>query len=271
MITAIEVLGPYAALALPLWDFDYGYVVKEVEGIGPSVAEISGSQYALFDGDLFQHARRGPRNIVITLGLLTGHPSKTVEQLRKELYFTMPIKQKVKLTFVREDAPSLLIDAYVESIESSIFSREPELTISLLAMDPNFRQEDATVDLGFATTKTTYAYVDYAGSVPAGIYLALTPTTAQITGFTLYNHSPMGVQNLTYSGTVPKNSTLHLKTSYKERSSTIGATSTISSVDYGSTWIMLFPGMNTLQLTINNSVGVKHKVAYSYKTLEDYV
>ena len=271
MITSIEVLGPYKALALPLWDFDYGYVVKDVEGIGPSVAEISGSQYALFDGDLFQHARRGPRNIVITLGLLTGHPSKTVEELRKELYFTIPIKQRVRLTFIREDAPSLLIDAYVESIESSIFSREPELTISLLAMDPNFRQEDVSVDLGFATTKTTYAYVDYAGSVPTGIYLALTTTTSNITGFTLYNHSPMGVQSLTYSGTIYSNDTLHLKTSYQDRSSTIGATSTISSVDYGSTWIMLYPGMNTLQLTIKNSTGATHQVVYSYKTLEDYV
>ena len=269
MITSIEVRGPYKTLSLSLWDFDYGYIVKDVDGIGPSVAEITGSQYALFDGDLFQHARRGPRNVVMTIGLLTGHPTKTVEQLRKELYSTMPIKQKVTLTFIREDAPSLLIDAYVESIESSIFSREPELTISVIAMDPNFRQEDTIVDLGMSTTRTKYAYIDYLGSVPTGIYLSIGSVSTTITGFTLTNTTSLGVQTFIYSE--PFFPALDVKTSYQDRSVTDGSMSRVSGVVYGSSWITLYPGMNTLKTVLANSASVAHKVWYSYKTLEDYV
>lgn len=147
------------------------YVIKNIDGLGPVKAAISSSDNASDRGTTFLSARDGQRNIVITMGFApTYSTGSTVETLRNALYDVFTPKMLVELTLTSDVLGTFDISGHVESHEPSIFSKEPEVIISILCDDPYFYKQAADIVYNFPLLvpgAQTFS-VDYAGKVPVG-------------------------------------------------------------------------------------------------------
>lgn len=118
-----------------------GFIVTNIEGIGPPQADINITNMATIDGGLFNSARAQTRNIVLYLRLL---PKPTVEATRQQGYKFFPVKHEVKLTF-HTDNRNCVATGYVESNEPDIFSKEESVQISVVCDDPWFYKESDNI------------------------------------------------------------------------------------------------------------------------------
>lgn len=121
-----------------------GLAVGAIDGLGPGQATVNVADISSKDGGLFNSARKGSRNIVITL-IFVDHDTLTIEDLRRKCYTYFPIEKEVKLKFTTFDGKTykhFLIDGVVESNEPSIFSQREGATISIICPDPCFYTTD---------------------------------------------------------------------------------------------------------------------------------
>ena len=87
MLTKVEVYTARGdTLELPLEDTSSGFVVKDIEGLGPVKASIVSSKFAQIDGSTYQASRRENRNVLMTIGIEVQHSSLTVSERRNVLY-----------------------------------------------------------------------------------------------------------------------------------------------------------------------------------------
>ena len=121
-----------------------GLAVGSIDGLGPGQATVNVADISSKDGGLFNSARKGSRNIVITL-IFVDHDTLTIEDLRRKCYTYFPIKKEIKLKFTTFNGKSykhFLIDGVVESNEPSIFSQREGATVSVICPDPCFYATD---------------------------------------------------------------------------------------------------------------------------------
>lgn len=109
-----------------------GFLIKEIEGLGPAKANINTSDISTGDGSLYNSAKVNARNIVFTLKLLD---SPTIEDTRQKSYKYFPIKRRIKLLF-ETDNRICEIYGYVESNEPDIFSSQETTKISIICPNP---------------------------------------------------------------------------------------------------------------------------------------
>lgn len=137
------------------------YVVRNIDGLQPVKADIQTSPYAIQDGGFFQSSRTGGRNIIVTLGY--GYPSltnKTIETLRRELYSIFPPKSMVKLRFFNDDLAykTTEIIGYIETHEPKLFTKEPEVQISIICPKPNFNELQTLTRTGATRESIDFPY-----------------------------------------------------------------------------------------------------------------
>jgi phage-related protein len=118
-----------------------GLLVRRIDGIGPSKADINMTEIATFDGAVYNSARVAARNIVMSLEFIA---KPTIEDTRHLTYRYFPIKKRIMLTF-ETDKRICDIYGYVESNEPDIFSKREGTTISILCPAPFFYSKDKTV------------------------------------------------------------------------------------------------------------------------------
>mgnify|MGYP006331074111 CR=1 FL=1 len=111
-----------------------GFMVANVDGLGPGKATINTTPMATNDGALFNSSRINERTITITFIYL---PVPTVEDVRQLSYKYFPLNRKIKL-IVETDNRTAEIDGYVESNEPVIFSKQEGATISIRCPNPFF-------------------------------------------------------------------------------------------------------------------------------------
>ena len=136
MIKAVTVInGRGEDLRLELADpWSSGIVVQSIDGLGPAKATIHTSSLATMDGDIYNSARVGSRNIVLELKFLWD---PDIETVRQRTYRYFPIKQLIYL-IIETDNRTLETYGLVESNEPSIFSSEEGTKISILCPDAYF-------------------------------------------------------------------------------------------------------------------------------------
>lgn len=105
-----------------------GFLVRGIEGLGPSKAEISMTKVGMMDGAVYNSSRVGSRNIVFSL-VFIGTP--TIEDTRQKSYQYFPIGQYVDVV-IATDNRTTHATGYVESNEPSIFNSQEGTTISIL-------------------------------------------------------------------------------------------------------------------------------------------
>lgn len=165
-------------VSFTLRDPSNGFVIQNIEGLGPVKAELSSSKFARLDGEQYHSSRLGTRNIVITVELkATG--TATVQSLRNELYSVFIPKNVVALRFNSPAVPPTPdfvtdITGVVDSCEPVLFSKKSLMVISLTCHQPDFLDFYPSEYFGETTIGAEdYEIIDYPGTVDSGFLFEL--------------------------------------------------------------------------------------------------
>lgn len=149
------------------------YFIKDIDGLGPVDAVLSMSNFADYDGAVYHGSRLTQRNIVITLGYSPNYSTgRDVGALRKQAYLWFRPKSRVRLFFNDSDRERVYAIGYVEKVAPVIFSKEPEIQVSIICEDPYFARPSAITLNG--TQSSSLDLSDY-GDAPTGFDVTLTP------------------------------------------------------------------------------------------------
>jgi hypothetical protein len=202
MLTRVDIINSRNnTLSLTLMDSSNGYIVKEIDGLGPVNATLTTSSLAQVDGAQPQNARRDIRNILIKLGPDPDFLLTTVQSLRSNLYDWFMPKANVGLKFYLDNVLFVTTTGQVETFDNPMFTADPEIDISIVCYNPDF-QAPADVVLTSDTVSTTDTQtISYPGTSDAGVIFTLN-IDRSLDGVTLYNTTPDNtVQQFALSGT----------------------------------------------------------------------
>lgn len=232
--------------------------IINITGLDPVKASINTSPYGSVDGSSFTGSSVLSRNIVLTLKPNPNWDTWTYEKLRRLLYSYFMPKLITRLVFHSDDMIPVEIYGVVESVSVNMFTKEPELQVSIICPDPYFTALDPTIITGVNGSVETF---DYNGSVESGMIVKVThvsgtPTTIGI---------QLGDPKVTYFGVVADVTT----TKYFELSSIpmrkyvqnvnigTGVIENLLSKVYlqeGSLWPTLQPGENEFKVITDSGV-----------------
>jgi tail protein len=252
MLTLVEVRGQGGMLSLPLEDSALGYDIQDIQGLDPVKATLVSSSFAQQDGAQYQSARREARNIRLVLGLYPDYASDSVRSLRQRLYpFFMP-KTAVSLRFFMADGLTVDIDGRVETFESTMFTEEPGVEISLLCFDPDFIDPEPVEIEGATTSGSSTVSVNYEGTVETGIELIL-DVNRTLGEFTIYHQLPDGsIKTMDFQAPLLTGDTVTINTVSGNKSAVLTRASVDSSILYGispqSNWLELDTGSNAIRV-----------------------
>lgn len=148
-------------------------MILDIQGLGPVKAEVTTVPFVLFDGEYQSGASVGKRNIILIIGLNPNWAIQTIEELRQLCYAYFMPKQPVRLKFTSTHLPECQIDGVVEDVVPNIFAKNPQLQISIICPAPDFvaverkRVNSLTIDRG------PFTIIQYNGTEPAGFYMEL--------------------------------------------------------------------------------------------------
>jgi hypothetical protein len=190
MLTKVEVRNPAGdLLTLELEDISDGLILADVDGLDPVKATLVSSSFATVDGAQYQSARREPRNILLTIGLEPDYTVDTIRDLRKRLYPFFMTKSRVTLKFFDSDGLEVEIEGRVESFDTPLFSKEPEVSISIICFDPDLIDMEEVVVESATVSDGTQTPIDYAGSVETGVLIQIF-VDRTLTDFTIFHSAP---------------------------------------------------------------------------------
>lgn len=254
-------------LTLPIYDAT-NYQIKDIQGLDPVKANIVTSNFAHIDGTQFQSSRREMRNIVMKLAIDSFGVTKSVQELRKDLYaFLMP-KTNITVKFIRDNLDVLSIDGQVESFESSLFVKEPEATISLLCFDPDFKNDTPTTFSSTSVNTAVDSEIIYNGEVDSGFIFEMTPTV-DIDTFTIQNTQTDGTVRklifLSESSPILAGEKIIISTIPGDKYVRVSKNGTVSSILWGldpsSDWVSLYTGLNKFRV-ITEVAGQPYSIEY---------
>lgn len=153
--------------------------VRNISGLDPVKASVNTSALGSVDGSSYVGSSVMDRNIILTLRPNPDWDNYTYENLRRLLYSYFMPKRPTRLEFYSDDLVPVYILGYVESVEVNMFSKDPELLVSIICPDPYFTALEPVVLTGFTDDDPTPVVIDYEGSVEAGIYVKVTKVTAE--------------------------------------------------------------------------------------------
>ena len=111
-----------------------GFIIKNIEGLGPVKANINFKELATNDGSIDNSARLSSRNIVMSLQFME---SPTIEETRLKSYKYFPIKRNIKF-LIETDSRICETIGRVETNVPTIFSNAEGCQISILCSNPYF-------------------------------------------------------------------------------------------------------------------------------------
>jgi len=178
VLTKVEIFSPQPdAPTLPLGGFmpsDDPVFIRNIDGLGPVKADIATTPLASGRGSLYQGSSVPNRNIVLTLGLNPDwEGEQTMASLRQILYRYLMPQSWTKLRFFSQELPDVDIEGYVESMDPSIFSQDPEMQVSIICPRPDFIEADATIYSSIVDDGTAEFEFDYTGTVATGFELRI--------------------------------------------------------------------------------------------------
>lgn len=253
MLIKVEVTNSRGnILSLPMEEGDGFYQIADIDGLDPVKAVLVATSYAGSDGEEFQTAKLGSRNIKIALDLDPDFDPKTYSDLRRDLYpFFMP-KGRVTLRFFMDSGLYLDIVGIVEEMSAPLFSDDPTVVISLMCYQPDFIDGRMVTVNGSTVDDVTNTEIEYPGTVESGTVLTLNVNRV-VTEFTIYNVDEGGRQTqLDFSGALEADDTLVISSIRGAKGITLTRDSVTSSFLYGrsaqSSWISFVEGLNQFRV-----------------------
>lgn len=228
------------------------YQVADIDGLDPVKATFVSTSYAGQDGEQFQSARRGSRNIVIKLDLDPDFVENTYTTLRKDLYSYFMPKSMVKLRFYMTTGLFVDIDAYVETVSAPMFEQDPNVEISLMCFKSDFIDPRMVTLTGNTVSDGTNTPINYPGSVEAGLVMTMS-VNRNLDSFSMYNIGEDGVlQQVDFSTDLIAGDILVISSLRGSKGITLTRSGVSSSVLYGrsaqSGWIELSEGVNNFRI-----------------------
>lgn len=134
-VTITNHLGESLILELTRPDLS-GFIVKEIDGLGPVKADINTTKMATTDGTAYNSAYLNQRDITFQLQFYTTG-AESIEGIRHRSYRYFPLKKQVTIR-VETDNRVSETTGYVESNEPNIFSNAEGCTVVVACPDPYF-------------------------------------------------------------------------------------------------------------------------------------
>lgn len=258
MLTKVEIVNARGdVLSLPLSDFSGGYLVEDIQGLGPVKATLTSSSMAQVDGAQSQSSRRETRNITMKLGLKPDYVNTTVDSLRTTLYSYMMPKSFSTLRFYKDGSLFACTKAQSESLDNNMFSQDPEMDASLICVDPDFYTQAPVIINGATVNTSDTTTVNYPGTSDAGIIFTLT-VDRTLSGFTLFNTRPDNVsQTLDLEASLIAGDVVTITTVPLKKSAILTRSNLSSSILYGiqpaASWISFTNGDNLFRAFANGT------------------
>lgn len=254
--------------------------VRKVDGLGPVKANISKSPRGSMDGEAYTGSSVPSRNIVLTLGLNPDWNLWSMEKLRRLLYSYFMPKLLVRLVFRSDDDfPPVEISGYVEDVVPNMFSKDPEMQISILCPDPYFTAVEPSTVSGIASNGEVPAtvkggssatvvevdedggmVVDYKGSIETGVKVKLTYASASNASEISIQVGNAIQQYFRVAGVVTPTKYFLLNSIPGQKyvqNVEMGSgliTNLLSKVEEGSSWPTLQPGTNFIHVSADAGV-----------------
>lgn len=255
-------------LTLSLEDISEGYIVQDMDGLGPVKATIASSNFANIDGEEEQASSRDPRNITIELGYAPDYTeNETVRSLRSRLYQFFTAPSRVKLTFYMLDGTVVQTMGTVESCDPAIFTQEPQMNIAIYCANPDFIETTVTHREDFFTTDTESRLVRITGTLKTGLSSLSFTANQAMSGFSIYHVTPGGDQrNMLINAPLQLGDTVTMCTIKGRKSITLTRNNNTSSLLWAvspeSLWVLLEPGDNQLYLNGDTINGARVYIDY---------
>jgi len=239
-------------LTLMLEEDDSGYQISNIEGLDPVKANLVSTSYANIDGEQFQSAKRGARNIVFKFDLDPDFDEQTYTTLRKNLYMYFMPKSRISLRFYLSTGLHLDIEGYVEEMSSPMFEQDPKVDISVMCFQPDFIDARLVTLEGNTVADEVNTPIEYLGSVETGVVLVLN-VDRDLEAFSMYNMDESGtLMQLDFSGELIDGDTLVVSSLQGAKGITLTRSGVSSSYLYGksaqSAWIEFSEGINDFRI-----------------------
>lgn len=253
MITKIEVTNVAGTvLTLLLDDYTNGFVLEDVQGLDPVKATIVTSKFAKKAGSQFQNSQRENRNLIVKIGLEPDYVLTSVRSLRWFLYDYFTPDAVVSLRLYDDDDLVVDISGHVESCDAPLFSKEPQMDVSIICTDPDFIVLDPVVEDGFTVSDTTEFFINYPGTAKTGFEFVL-HVDRTLTDFTIYQTEPGGAtKQFDFSASLVADDELTISTVEGNKFVNLLRGGVTSSVLYGvpstSSWLELKRGFNNFRV-----------------------
>lgn len=252
MLYKVEARTPRGdLLTLQLDDISNGYIVADIDGLGPVKATVITSKFAQDSGVAYQGSTIPERNITMTLEY-DLFSDTSVWELRNGLYPFFMSEQKVSLRFYMESGLTVDIDGVSESMDSPLFVQEPKADISIVCPKPDFIDMTPVVKSGFSTSDTVATDVVYDGTSDTGMTIVVN-VNHTLSELTIYQTTPSGdFKSLDFSAPLVAGDVLTINTMKGNKSATLTRSGVDSSIMYGvsqqSTWLQLEHGTNAIRV-----------------------
>ena len=184
MLTEVKAYSSWhSAPTLPLSDGGRAETdliqIRNIDGLDPVKATVNTSPYGSVDGASYTGGSVLSRNIVLTIHPNPNWDNWTYESLRRLLYSYFMPKRSTRLVFYSDDMIPVEISGIVEGVEVNMFSKDPELLVSIICPNPYFIALEPTIITGQAVRSGGVPIiVEYNGTIDAGIHVELTSLTA---------------------------------------------------------------------------------------------
>lgn len=155
--------------------------VTNIVGLDPVKGTVNTSPFGSVDGSSYTGSSVLSRNIVLTLKPRPDWDTWTFESLRRLLYQYFMPKLITRLVFYSDDIVPVEIYGVVEDVSVNMFSKEPELTVSIICPDPYFTALDPVVITGISNDPPIT--LDYQGSIESGIHVKVTKASISAANF----------------------------------------------------------------------------------------
>lgn len=269
MLTKVEARNDQGVLlSLPMMDISEGFIIQDIEGLDPVKATLVSSSFANLDGEQYQSSRREKRNLVFTLGLEPDYVAQTIKALRSRLYGHFMPKSNVNFRFFSDDFPTVNISGRVESFESPLFTKDPEVKISLLCFNPDFYDQTLVSFSGNTVADTTEVAMNYVGTIESGIKFRIM-INRSIVGFTVFNRaSDNTIRSLEFLTPLVAGDVVEINTSSGAKGATLTRAGNATSILYGispySSWLKMFPGSNNIRVAVAGAA-IPYTIDYTTK------
>lgn len=230
------------------------YIVKEIDGLGPPVVDVSISN-TLYQGGIFRGRRPQNREIVFKIAFNPNYSSgQKVSDLRSALYglLTPNRENQIEVQLMEEDSVVAVTRGFVKSMDPVIFSKEPAVQIVVACIDA-YLEAPSAVNLNVSTLNRTTLVLQNDGTATTGFRMELkfTSTTNQWSltdsdsGDTMHVNEVFNANDSLVINTIPGSRAI-------ERWRSGVMTNIVGSLTADSDWLDLFLGLNLFHTSSPN-------------------